>query len=340
MQISAQELCQLLGGTLEGDPSVVVSRPAKIEEATEGTLTFLANPKYETYAYTTKASILLVSQHFVATQPLAPTLIRLDDVYAAIAFLLEKFDDNTGSPVATIDEKTAIHRSANIGENTDIGAFTVIEEGATIGSNCRIAPQVFIGKNVTIGQHVTLHAGVKIYHQSVIGDRCVLHANAVIGGDGFGFAPQADGSYKKVPQIGNVVLENDVEIGANTTIDRATMGSTIVRAGAKIDNLVMIAHNVEIGSHTVIAAQAGIAGSTKIGERCMIGGQTGFVGHIKIADGTRVQAQSGVAAAVETPNTALYGSPAIPYADYLKSYAVFKQLPELNKKIRQLEKDK
>ncbi len=328
----------MLGGSLEGNPDVVVDRPAKIEEATAGTLTFLANPKYEAYAYTTQASILLVARDFSPTQKVIPTLIRLDDVYAAVTILLEKFGAHQNTQSSKIDEKAAIHTSAKIGDQTGIGAFSVVQKNVTIGDNCNIFPQVFIGENVRIGNHVTLHPGVRIYHGCSIGDHCILHANVVVGADGFGFAPQADGSYKKVSQIGNVLIENNVEIGANTTIDRATMGSTIIRAGAKIDNLVMIAHNVEIGSHTVIAAQAGIAGSTKIGEKCMIGGQSGFVGHIKIADGTKVQAQSGVAAAVETPNTALYGSPALPYSNYLKSYAIFKQLPDLIKKIRSLEK--
>ncbi len=328
----------MLGGSLEGNPDVVVNRPAKIEEATAGTLTFLTNPKYEAFAYTTQASILLVARDFAPTQKVTPTLIRLDDVYAAVTILLEKFGAQQNTQPSNIDEKAAIDISAKIGDQTGIGAFSVVQKNVTIGDNCNIFPQVFIGENVRIGNHVTLHPGVRIYHDCSIGNHCILHANVVVGADGFGFAPQADGSYKKVSQIGNVLIENDVEIGANTTIDRATMGSTIIRAGAKIDNLVMIAHNVEIGSHTVIAAQAGIAGSTKIGEKCMIGGQSGFVGHIKIADGTKVQAQSGVAAAVETPNTALYGSPALPYSNYLKSYAIFKQLPDLVKKIRSLEK--
>ena len=338
MQISATELSQLLEGTVEGDPTVTVSAPSKIEEGTPGTISFLANPKYESYAYQTQASILLVSKDFQPSHPITATLIRVENVYAAITFLLEKFSQEH-QPNAGVATQTAIHDEVKLGKNTSVGIYSVIESGATIGADTIIYPQVYIGKNVKIGKNVVLYPGVKIYHDCEIGDHCILHANVIIGSDGFGFLPDKDGNFKKIPQIGNVVLENKVEIGANTVIDRATMGSTVLKAGVKLDNLIQVAHNVEIGENTAIAAQAGIAGSTKIGKNCLIGGQAGFVGHIKIADGSKVQAQSGVAASIKESGKAVYGSPALPYADYLKAYAVFKQLPSINRQIRALEKE-
>ncbi len=338
MQIAAKEIAMMLGGSLEGDGEAVVSKPGKIEEGGAGTLTFLANPKYENFAYSTEAAALLVQKDFKPAMPVAAkALIRVDDVYDAVRKLLEKFDE--ARAIATgISEKAFVHHSAILAAGVSIGTFTVIEEGASVGAGTTIYPQVFIGKNAVVGKGCILYPGVKIYHDSVIGDHCILQSNVVIGSDGFGFAPQPDGSYKKIPQIGNVIVEDHVEIGANTTIDRATMGSTIIRRGVKLDNLIMVAHNVEIGEDTVVAAQAGFAGSAKIGKSCRIGGQSGFVGHITVADGTQVQAQSGVAAAVKEENTALYGSPAIPYNDYLRSYAVFKKLPDLYRKINELEK--
>lgn len=337
MQISAKELSKALNGTIEGNPDVIVSRPSKIEEATEDSICFFANPKYEHYVYTTKAAIILVSNEFVPTQPVAATLIRVEDVYKSVSFLLENFapkDNNQGE----ISPQAAIDSSAVIGKNVTIGPFVVIEAGAKIGDNTSLQAQVFIGKNAKVGANCTFFSGVKIYHDCEVGNDCILHANVVIGGDGFGFAPEADGTFKKVAQIGNVILEDKVEIGANSTVDRATMGSTIIRQGVKLDNLIMIAHNVEIGKNTVIAAQTGVAGSTKIGENCMIGGQVGFVGHIQVANGAKIQAQSGVARSIKKENTSLYGSPAIDYANYLRSYAVFKNLPELSKKVNTIEK--
>lgn len=335
--VSAAQLAHILNGKVEGNQNITVNRPAKIEEAEEGTIAFLGNLKYEAYAYTTKASILLVSNDFRPSQPLTATLIRVADVYASVALLLEKFGqkEQTTSEISALAQ---VHSTAKIGQNAAIGAYTVIEENTILGDNALIYPQVYIGKNVKIGNNVTLYPGVRIYEACHIGDNCILHANVVIGSDGFGFAPTGDGSFKKVPQIGNVIVENNVEIGSNTTIDRATMGSTIIREGVKLDNLIQIAHNVEIGKNTVIAAQAGIAGSTKIGENCLIGGQVGIVGHIKIADGTKIQAQSGVASAVTEPNTAIYGSPAIGYGNFLKSFSVFKQLPEILKRLQAVEK--
>ena len=337
MQIKASELSQLLNGIVEGNPDVLVSKPSKIEEGGEGTISFLANPKYEQYAYSTSASILLVSKDFKPKQAISSTLIRVDDVYASIALLLNQFGQQVKQQTG-VDANASIHTAAKVAADVSVGSFAVIEEGATVGEGTIIYPQVYVGKNAKVGKNCILYPGVKIYHECQIGDHCILHANVVIGSDGFGFAPQEDGTYKKVAQIGNVVLEQNVEVGANTTIDRATMGSTIIRAGVKLDNLIQIAHNVEIGANTVIASQSGIAGSTKIGEQCMIGGQVGFVGHITIADGTKVQAQSGINRSIKTPNTAIFGTPAMPYRDYLKSYALFRQFPKLAGKINALEK--
>ncbi len=335
--ITALQLSQILNGTIEGNPDVKVNRPSKIEEGEVGTISFLGNLKYEHYAYTTLSSVLLVSKTFAPSAPIAATLIRVEDVYASVAILLEKFGQKVESQ-GIVSSKSSVHTSAKIATNVSIGDMSVIDENVSIGENTIVFPQVYIGKNAIIGKNTTLYPGVRIYNDCVIGDNCILHANAVIGSDGFGFAPTEDGSFKKVPQIGNVLIEDNVEIGSNTTIDRATMGSTIIRKGVKLDNLIQVAHNVEIGENTVIASQTGIAGSTKIGANCMIGGQVGIVGHLKIADKTRIQAQSGIAASITEPNTAWYGSPAIPYSNYLRSYAGFKQLPDLLKRVLQLEK--
>lgn len=336
MEITAKELGKLLNGTIEGNPEVAVNRPSKIEEGGEGSISFLANPKYEQYAYSTTASILLVNQTFRPQKAIAATLIRVDDVYSSVAVLLEKFGQSANGTTG-ISKIAFIHSDAKIGENVAVGEFSVISKGAEIGAKSVIHPQVFIGEGASIGANCILYPGVRVHHHCVIGNNCILHSNTVIGTDGFGFAQQPDGSFKKIAQIGNVLIEDNVEVGANCTVDRATMGSTIIRRGVKLDNLVQVGHNVEVGENTVIAAQAGIAGSTKIGKNCMIGGQVGFAGHLKIADGTKVQAQSGIAGSIETPNTAIFGSPAINYNDYIKSYAVFKKLPELYKKLHELE---
>ncbi|MEK7254326.1 MAG: UDP-3-O-(3-hydroxymyristoyl)glucosamine N-acyltransferase [Bacteroidota bacterium] len=338
MQIAAKEIAHLLGGVLEGDGEVLVKRPGKIEEGGAETLTFLANPKYESFAYTIPVGVLLVQKDFQPAMPVAASaMIRVEDVYSSIALLLEKFGNEIQAS-AGISDKASVHPGARLGKQVSVGTFAVIEEGAAVGEGTTIHPQVFLGKNVEVGEGCILYPGVKIYHGCKIGDRCILHANVVVGSDGFGFVPQPDGSYKKIPQIGNVVVEDEVEIGANTTIDRATLGSTIIRRGVKLDNLIMVAHNVEIGEDTVVAAQAGFAGSAKIGKGCRIGGQAGFVGHINVADGSQVQAQSGVAASIAEQGSAWYGSPALPYNHYLRSYAVFKKLPDLYKKINELEK--
>ncbi len=337
MQISAKELGLLLNGIVEGDADVKITGPSKIEEGKEGTISFLANPKYEQYAYTTNSSILLVSNDFKPEKPIKPTLIRVENVYVSMAQLLEKFGENVPQ-VEGVSEESFIHEEALIGENVSVGRFSVIEKGAKVGTGSIIYPQVFIGENAVIGENVILYPGVKIYHACKIGDNCIFHANVVIGSDGFGFAPQSDGTYKKIPQLGNVIIEDNVEIGANTVIDRATMGSTIIRQGAKLDNLIQVAHNVEIGASSVIAAQAGIAGSTKIGKNALIGGQAGIIGHIELAEGTKVQAQSGINKSIKKTGSSVYGSPALEYNNYLRSYAIFRRLPELQQKINELEK--
>ncbi|MCP3929551.1 MAG: UDP-3-O-(3-hydroxymyristoyl)glucosamine N-acyltransferase [Bacteroidetes bacterium] len=337
MQISARELAHILKGEIEGNPDVIVNRPSKIEEGGEGTITFLANLRYEQYAYNTSASILLVEEGFKPSQSIPATIIRVEDVYNAVAFLLEKFNQNSIGPKG-ISSHVLIAESTIIAATASIGHYSVIEENVSIGEGSSIHAQVYVGKGAEIGKNTIIHPGVKIYHDCVIGDNCIIHSNAVIGSDGFGFAPLEDGTYRKITQIGNVVIEDNVEIGANTTIDRATMGSTIIRKGVKLDNLIMVAHNVEIGENTVIAAQTGIAGSTKIGDRCRIGGQAGFGGHLKIAEGTQVQAQTGIIQSIKTPDTAISGSPAIPYKDFFRAATVFKKLPELYRRFNRLEK--
>ncbi len=338
MQTTVKNIAALIQGQIEGDPDIQIVKPCKIEEGEPGGISFLGNPKYESYAYTTQASALLVSTEFKPKQPISATLIRVDNVYAAIAQLLDHFGDVEGGSNAGIAPQALIHADAQLGANVTVGPFTQVESGAVIGDDSRIEGQVYIGRDVRIGRGAKIGPGVRILHGCILGDGVVLHANAVIGADGFGFAPQQDGSYKKVSQVGIVEIGNQVEIGANTTIDRATMGATRIGNGVKLDNLVMIAHNVEIGDHTVIASQTGVAGSTKIGKHCRIGGQVGFSGHLTIADGTQIQAQSGIASSVSEKGQALFGSPAIPYNAYIRSYGVFKKLPDLYRKIARLER--
>ncbi len=338
MKFTAAQLAQLLNGSLEGDPDVIVSRAARIEEAGEGDFAFLDNSKYEPFIYKTKASVLLVGKTFQPAHPVKPTLVKVENVRDSLAYLLQLVDKVNHSNGAEASDEVSVHASAKVGVGTTIGTYSVIEEGAVIGNNCIIYPQVFIGRNVHIGDNCLLFPGVRIHFDCVVGDNCTIHANAVIGADGFGFAPQDDNSWKKVPQVGNVILENNVEIGACTCVDRAAIGSTVIRQGAKLDNLIHIAHNAEVGKNTALAAQAGVAGSTRIGENCQIGGQVGFAGHLTIADGTRIQAQSGLSSNVTKPNTALFGSPAIGYKDFIRSHVVFKQLPDLQKKVLELEK--
>lgn len=337
MEFSAKDIAQLLNGTVEGDENVKVNNISKIEEGIPGTLSFLANPKYEKYIYTTEASIVIVNNDFKPSQSIKTTLLRVHDAYQAFASLLDFYNRNKQQK-SGIEENTQISKTAKLGENIYVASFSYIGENATIGNNVKIYPQAFVGDNVTIGDDSVIHTGVKIYQNCVIGKNCIIHAGTVIGSDGFGFAP-SNADYKKVPQIGNVIIENNVEIGSNATIDRATIGSTIIREGVKIDNLIQVAHNVEIGENTVIAAQTGISGSTKIGKDCMIAGQVGFVGHIKIADGVKIAAQSGISGSIKTEGAVLQGSPSFEIGPYRKSYVLFKRLPELYQEIKDLKKE-
>ncbi|MBC8046426.1 MAG: UDP-3-O-(3-hydroxymyristoyl)glucosamine N-acyltransferase [Fimbriimonadaceae bacterium] len=338
MEFTAQDLCNFLNGKLEGDPSVKVYKPAKIEEAAEGDASFLANEKYTPFAYTTKASVLIVNENIVFDKHIHPTIIRVKDAYASIAILLDQYKSinkrNNG-----IETYAYISPKSTVGKNAHVGAFSYVSDDVKLGDDVQILPHVFIGKNVSVGNNTILFPGVMLLDDCVVGNNCIINANAVIGSEGFGFVPTEDGSYKKIAQTGNVVIEDNVEIGSNSTIDRATMGSTFIRKGVKIDNLVQIAHNVEVGENTVIAAQSGIAGSTKVGKNCVIGGQVGIVGHLTIADGTKINAQSGLAKSIKTPNTALTGSPAFEFALSMRSQVVYKKLPELYQKILDLEKE-
>jgi len=337
MNFTASQIALLINGKIEGDANAAVNSFGKIEEAQRGQLAFLANPKYEDHLYSTQASVIIINENLELKQNIGSTLIRVPDAYTAFATLLSKYQEMMTQQMNGIQQPSYIAETASYGENVFIGAFAYLGENVKIGNKTKIFPGVFLGDDVKIGNGTIIHPGVKIYKDCMIGDRVTIHAGAVIGSDGFGFAPQPDGSFKKVPQIGNVVIENDVEIGANTTIDRATIGSTIIKAGAKLDNLIQVAHNVEIGNSTVIAALAGISGSTKIGKNVMIGGQAGIVGHIQIADGTKINAQSGVAKSIKTANTAVTGSPAYDYTQSLRSQILSRNLPDLEKRIKNLE---
>jgi UDP-3-O-[3-hydroxymyristoyl] glucosamine N-acyltransferase len=335
MKITAAELCQLLNGTLEGNPDAVITHPAGIEQGNDGAVSFISNPKYLPFAYTTNSSVIVVNESETFNQTLRPTVIRVKDAYAAFTGLLQKFgatQHKTG-----IEQPSYVDSTAKLGENIYIGAFAYIGRNTTLGNGVKVYPNCTIGDDCTVGDNSVLYSHSTVYHHTEIGSNCTIHSGSVIGSDGFGFAPQPDGSYQKIPQLGNVVIEDNVEIGSNTTIDRATMGSTILKRGVKLDNLVQIAHNVEVGEHTVVAAQTGISGSTKIGKRCVIGGQVGIVGHIQIADGTKINAQSGVAKSIVNSNTAITDSPAFDYNDALRSQVVYRQLPQLEKRLRQLE---
>jgi UDP-3-O-[3-hydroxymyristoyl] glucosamine N-acyltransferase len=337
MQFSAEQIAQLVTGSIEGRTDRNVSSFAKIEEASENDLAFLANPKYEEYLYTTKAGIIIIGSDLQLKQPVLGTLIRVKDPYSSFASLMQFYQQMVSQQLSGIEEPSFIHPTASIGNHVFIGAFAYIAEGAVIEDGAKIHPQAYVGRNSRIGNGSIIFPGVKIYHDCVIGNSVTLHAGVVIGSDGFGFAPQADGTYQKVPQMGNVVIEDEVEIGANTCIDRATMGSTIIRKGTKLDNLIQIAHNTEVGEHSVIAAQTGISGSTKIGKRVMVGGQVGVAGHISVADGTKVGAQSGITKTVRFPNTTINGTPAHDYTSSMRSQAVLRRLPDLEKKINELE---
>lgn len=337
MQFTANEINFLLDGELIGNPEVKVSQLAKIEEAKEGSLSFLANPKYEAFLYTTQASVVIVNEDLKIDKPVSPTLIRVKDAYSCFSVLLEKYNSIRNQKVG-IEQPSFIHPDAKIGKDVYVGAFAYIGAGVVVGDHSKIYPQAYIADGVTIGQNCNLQSGVKVYHDCVLGNRVTIHANTVIGSDGFGFAPQADGSYVKVSQIGNVIIEDDVEIGANTCIDRATMGSTIIKKGVKLDNLIQIAHNVEIGKNTVIASQTGISGSAKIGESNIIGGQVGVVGHVTLAKGTQIQAKSGINKSIEEENKKWGGAPAQTYQNYMRSQVVIQRLPEMERKIEELRK--
>ena len=339
MEFSAAQIAELLGGKVDGNPDTKVSNLSKIEEGTIGTLSFLANPKYTPFIYSTDASIVVVNNSFVAEKNLKPgcTLIRVDDAYGSFAKLLGLYEQIKGEKRG-IEQPSFIHPTATLGENCYVGAFAYVGENVQIGNNVKIYPQVYIGDNAKVGDNTVLFSGVKIYNDCILGNHCTIHASTVIGSDGFGFAPNSDNNYSKVPQIGNVVIEDHVEIGSNSSVDRATLGSTIIRKGVKIDNLVQVAHNVEIGENTVIAGQTGVAGSTKIGKNCMIGAQAGIIGHIKIADGVKIAGQSGVGSAIEKEGEIVQGSPAFTIGEYKRSYVLFRSLPKLNDKLRELEK--
>ncbi len=337
MTFTAAQIAMLINGKIEGNADAGVSSFSKIEEATEGQLAFLANPKYEDYLYTTKASVIIINESLELKEKVSGTLIRVPDAYSAFATLLTKYQEMMSQQLTGIQQPSYIAASAHIGTNVFVGAFAYIGEKAEIGNNVKIYPYTFIGDNVKIGDHSVIHPSVTIYHHCKIGKKVIIHAGTIVGSDGFGFAPQADGSFKKVPQIGNVEIEDNVEVGANATIDRATIGSTIIRAGAKLDNLIQVAHNVEVGRNTVIAAQAGVSGSTKIGNNVMIGGQAGIVGHISIADGARINAQSGVSKSIKQPKAAVTGSPAHDYTSALRSQAISRKLPDFEKRILELE---
>ncbi len=337
MKFKAKQIAEILDGEILGNPEVEVSKLSKIEEGESGSLTFLSNPKYHSFLYTTQASITIVNSDFVLEKEVNTTLIKVKDAYKAFSKLLEFYNQVKNNKLGR-ETPHFIAESARIGEEEYIGSYAYIGENVTIGKNVKIYPNTYIGDNVTIGDNCILFSGVKIYSESQIGNNCKIHSGCVIGSDGFGFVPNENGEYNAVPQIGNVVIENNVDIGSNSTIDRATLGSTIIREGVKLDNQIQIAHNVEIGKHTVIASQSGIAGSTKIGEHCMIGGQVGIVGHITIGNNVKIQAQSGIGRSLNDDEV-VQGSPAFGYNDYNKSYVYFKKLPDIAKQIHKIEKD-
>lgn len=336
MEFSAQQIAGFLNGTIEGDPEVKVCNFSKIEEGKPGTLTFLANPKYEHYIYETKASIILVNNDFIPAAPINSTLIKVANAYTALAMLLNIVEQSK-TKKSGIDSTAFIAVSAKVGEDAYVGNFAYIGENVTLGKNCKVYPYAYIGDHVTVGDNCIFYPHVTIYNSCIIGSRCIFHAGVVIGSDGFGFAPEGD-LYKKIPQLGNVIIEDDVEIGANTTIDRAVMDSTIIRKGVKLDNLIQIAHNVEIGENTVMAAQVGIAGSVKVGKHCMFGGQVGLAGHLKIGDHVNLGAQSGIISDIKDGET-IMGTPAINAKSFMRSSAIFNRLPEIYRTMGQLQRE-
>jgi len=338
MNFTVQQIAELLNGTIVGDTSAVLNKLSKIEEGSTGSLSFLSNEKYKPYIYTTAATAVIVNNNFEPDKPVTCALIKVADSYAAFTQLLE-FYNQIKNNKSGVEQPSFIHESVNRAAGLYVGAFAYIGSQVRLGTNVKIYPQVFVGDNVSIGNNVTLFAGVKVYSDCTIGNNVTIHAGTIVGSDGFGFAPQADGTYTKVPQTGNVIIEDDVEIGSLTTIDRATLGSTIIRKGVKLDNQIQIAHNVEVGMNTVIASQTGIAGSVKVGKNCKIGGQVGVAGHITIGDNVGIQAQSGVGRNIKD-NSAIQGSPAFGYADWNKSYVHFKNLGKMEQRLTQLEKNR
>lgn len=336
MKFTATQIAGILDGEVHGNPEIAVHKLSKIEEGETGSLTFLANPKYTHFIYTTQASITIVNKDFEPEQAIETTLIKVEDAYTSFSKLLEYYNQVKNNKVG-VEQPSFIAESASYGEELYVGAFAYVGENVKLGANVKIYPNAFVGDNVVIGDNTSIFSGAKIQSDCIIGSNCVIHSGAIIGADGFGFTPNEKGEYNKVPQTGNVVLEDNVDVGAGTTIDRATLGSTILRKGVKLDNQIQIAHNVEIGEHTAIAAQTGIAGSTKIGKHCLIGGQVGIVGHITIGDRVKIQAQSGIGRNVKDDEV-LQGSPALNYGDYNKSYVHFKNLPKIVNKISELEK--
>jgi len=336
MEYTTKEIAHLIGGEIQGS-DVKIRTLSKIEEAQEGAIAFLSNPKYENYIYSTSASAVIVNKSFIPKNQIKPTLILVEDAYTSFTTLLEEYTRIQSFQKTGTEQPCYLGKNSHIGKNIYRGAFSYIGDNVKIGENVKIYPYAYIGDNVSIGNNTIIYAGAKIYTDCIIGNYCTIHSGAVIGSDGFGFAPQKDGSFKDIPQVGNVVLENHVNIGANTVIDCATIGSTIIREGVKLDNLIQIAHNVEIGKNTVMAAQSGISGSTKIGANCMIGGQAGFAGHLKIANRSNFAAQSGIGANITEEGKAYMGSPAFDYGKYFRSAAIFRKLPDLRKRIEELE---
>lgn len=337
MKFTAAQIAGILEGEVVGNPDAEVFKLAKIEEGTEGSLTFLANPKYANFIYTTAASITIVNADFIPENALTTTLIKVEDAYQSFSKLLEYYNQ-VKLMKSGIEQPSVISENVTYGDHLYLGSFSYIGKNVTIGKNVKIYPNCFIGDNVVVGDNCIFFAGVKVYSETEIGNNCNFHSGCVIGSDGFGFAPTEDGTFNKIPQIGNVIIEDNVDVGANTTIDRATLGSTVIRKGVKLDNHIQIAHNVEIGENTVIAAQTGIAGSTKIGSNCMIGGQVGFAGHIVIGNNVRIQAQSGVGKNI-ADGEVVQGSPAFNYGDYSKSYVHFRNLPKIVSDIEELKKN-
>lgn len=337
MEFTVNQIAALINGTVEGNGEQKIQTIAPIEDGKQGSISFLSNPKYEPHLYSTSASAVIVNKDIKLSKKISTTLIRVEDSYTSFTLLLEEYQKMMSFQKKGIEQPSFISESAIYGENLFLGAFAYIGKNVKIGSNVKIHPQSYIGDNTVIGDNTIIHAGVKIYPDTKIGSHCVLHSGVVIGSDGFGFAPQEDGTYKSIPQVGNVIIEDHVDIGANTVVDCATFNSTVIKKGVKLDNLIQVGHNAEVGENTVIAGQSGIAGSTKVGKNCIIGGQVGIAGHLHIADKTRIQAQSGINKNSKE-GSALFGTPAIDYNNYIRAYSVFRRLPSVLKQIEELEK--